>query len=157
MIELVKEVEPHLMERLVELEAEAFGTGGLNDWHLVPLIRHGRVYILRNNAQVIGLVEYMLDWNNASTAYMVGVSIAKESRGQGSGATLLQGSFNALFAEQINEVELTVDKKNTAAVKLYEKKFGFAVTAFRFDEYGAGEDRLVMKVQLASIVKPPLL
>ncbi|GMA98733.1 hypothetical protein [Pelosinus sp. IPA-1] len=61
MIELVREIEPKLIQRLVQLEKEAFGEGGMNAWHLVPLIRHGRVYILEKELEVIGLIQYMLD------------------------------------------------------------------------------------------------
>lgn len=50
--EWVKTVDPALIQRLVELEREAFGVGGLNEWHLVPFIRHGRVYIVRKNQEI---------------------------------------------------------------------------------------------------------
>ena len=152
MIELVQKVEPELIGRLVQLETEAFGEGGMNEWHLVPLIRHGRVYIFRQDQAVLGAVQYMLDWENPHKAYMVGVSIAQESRGQGIGGKLLQGSFNDLAKANITEVELTCDSNNIVAVKLYESKFGFLVTESRLNEYGEGEDRLVMKLLLANVV-----
>ncbi|MBU2699705.1 ribosomal-protein-alanine N-acetyltransferase [Sporomusaceae bacterium BoRhaA] len=152
MIELVRTTETELIERLVQLESEAFGEGGMNVWHLVPLIRHGRVYAFRKDEAVIGVVQYMLDWDNPQKAYMIGVSISQESRGQGVGAELLRDSFNALSKENIKEVELTVERNNIVAVKLYESKFGFLSTDFRPNEYGEGEDRLVMKLMLANVV-----
>jgi ribosomal-protein-alanine N-acetyltransferase len=148
MIELVRKIEPELIERLVQLEAEAFGQGGMNVWHLVPLIRHGRVYIVRKNQEVIGSVQYMLDWDSPQKAYMVGISISKESRGQGTGTKLLQASFAALVKDNIKEVELTVDPNNVVAVKVYECKLGFVAGDFRDNEYGDGEGRLVMKLSL---------
>lgn len=148
MIELVRMMEPEIIARLVQIETEAFGTGGLNVWHLEPLIRHGRVYIYRLDNEIVGLVHYMLDWDRPKKAYMVGVSISKESRGQGIGFKLLKESFEALSKETIEEVELTVDPDNVAAVKLYEGKLGFLVTDFKQDEYGEGEGRLVMKLSL---------
>ncbi len=150
MIELVRTMEPELIARLVQIETEAFGPGGLNVWHLQPLIRHGRVYVYRLDNEIVGLVHYMLDWDRPQKAYMVGVSISKESRGQGIGATLLKESFDALAKENIVEVELTVDPANIAAVKLYEGKLGFLVTDFKHDEYGEGEGRQVMKLTLAN-------
>jgi ribosomal-protein-alanine N-acetyltransferase len=152
MIELVQKVESELIGRLVQLETEAFGVGGMNAWHLVPLIRHGRVYIFCQDKAVLGAVQYMLDWDNPHKAYMVGVSIFQEFRGQGIGAELLQGSFDALSRENITEVELTVDRNNIVAVKLYQRKFGFLSTDFRPNEYGEGEDRLVMNLLLADVV-----
>ncbi|HEY3424885.1 MAG TPA: GNAT family N-acetyltransferase [Negativicutes bacterium] len=148
MVELVQKIEPELIERLVQLEAEAFGQGGMNAWQLVPLIRHGRVYVVRKNQEIIGAVQYMLDWDSPQKAYMVGISIAKESRGQGAGTKLLQASFAALVKDNIKEVELTVDPNNVVAVKVYECKLGFVAGNFRHNEYGAGEDRLVMKLSL---------
>jgi len=148
MIELVRTMEPEIIARLVQIETEAFGPGGLNVWYLEPLIRHGRVYVYRLDNEIVGLVHYMLDWDRPKKAYMVGVSISKESRGQGIGAKLLNESFVALSQETIEEVELTVDLDNVAAVKLYESKLGFLVTDFRNDEYGEGEGRLVMQLIL---------
>jgi len=149
MIDLVRTMEPEIIARIVQLETEAFGSGGLNVWNLEPLIRHGRVYIYRLDNVIVGVVHYMLDWDRPQKAYMVGVSVSKESRGQGIGAKLLKESFEALFKGTIEEVELTVDPNNVAAVKLYESKLGFLVTDFKHDEYGAGESRLVMKLILA--------
>lgn len=148
MIELVQQIKPDLIRRLVQLEQEAFGEGGMNEWHIVPLIRHGRVYILKKDIEIIGLIQYMLDWDNPRKVYMVGVSISKESRGLGLGTELLKKSLKELLRENIEEVELTVDPNNARAVNLYESKLGFKVTNSRKNEYGEGEDRLVMTLVL---------
>ncbi|WP_371378430.1 GNAT family N-acetyltransferase [Sporomusa aerivorans] len=144
MVELVSRIEPRLLARLVELEQAAFGAGGMNEWHLVPIIRHGRVFVSRNNAEVLGAVQYILDWERPELAYMVGVSVAAEARGQGIGTGLITQSLNRLFADKIAEVELTVEANNAAAIKVYKEKLGFEITGFRENEYGQGEDRLVM-------------
>lgn len=151
MIELVQKVEPELLKRLVAMESDAFGQGGMNEWHLVPLIRHGRVFIVRRNQEVVGLIQYMLDWSSPQKAYMVGVSIDKEWRGRGVGTELLKESFTRLQQENIKEIELTVDPANIPAVAIYEKKLGFVTTELRDNEYGEGEDRLVMKLILSSM------
>ena len=150
MVELLTAFDKEIICRLVELEADAFGTGGMNEWHLVPLIRHGHVYITRQERKIIGAVQYMLDWHNPQKAYMIGVSIAKEQRGQGVGTGFIRETFIPLAAEGIKEVELTVAPANAAAVKVYEAKLGFTVTEFRRDEYGEGEDRLVMNLLLTN-------
>lgn len=152
MIELVQTVEPELVKRLVELEIDAFGPGGMNEWHLVPLIRHGRVYVIRQNHEIVGLIQYMLDWNSPQKAYMVGVSVGKEWRGHGIGTKLLKESFSKLYQENIQEIELTVDPKNVAAVTIYEKKLGFVIQELRENEYGEGENRLVMKLLLTNFI-----
>jgi ribosomal-protein-alanine N-acetyltransferase len=152
MVELVKNFDQKLIQRLVQLESEAFGVGGMNEWHLVPFIRHGRVYITRSQEEeVIGLVQYFLDWNHPQKAYMMGVSITKEYRGKGLGTRFIKETFAALAKERIKEVELTVDPKNIAAVKVYQNKLGLQVIDFRKNEYGDGEDRLVMNTLLVGI------
>ncbi len=151
MIELVQNAEPALMKRLVELEISAFGDGGLNEWHLIPLIRHGRVFIIRKDEEISGLIQYMLDWECPQKAYMVGVSTDRNCRGQGLGSTLLQESFKRLYQENIKEIELTVDPDNITAVALYEK-LGFEVIELRKNEYGTGENRLIMKLLLADFM-----
>jgi len=149
MIELVRTLQPELVTRLVQLDKEAFDEGGMNEWHLVPMIRHGRVYIYKRNKKVIGSIQYLLDWENPSKAYMYGVSIAQEFRGQGIGSELLIETLKTLFRENIKEVELTVDPNNARAVKIYESKLGFKVTDTRQNEYGEGENRLVMILSVA--------
>jgi len=144
MVEIVKELEPNLINRLVELEREAFGSGGMNEWHLVPIIRHGRVFIIKNEKIVVGAVQYMLDWDNPQRAYMIGASVAKDARGKGIGTQLLTKSIKSLFEDKVIEVELTVAADNKAAVKVYREKLGFEATELRQNEYGQGQDRLVM-------------
>lgn len=144
MVELITTVELEIVARLAELEQEAFGYGGMNEWHLVPVIRHGRVFIIKDEGLVAGSVQYMLDWNTPFLAYMIGVSVASQTRGKGIGTKLLRKSIEMLFADRITEIELTVDSGNTAAITVYKEKLGFEVTEFRQNEYGEGQDRLVM-------------
>lgn len=144
MVELITINDSKLLQRLVELEREAFGSGGMNEWHLVPLIRHGKIYVYRDNGIVVGEVQYILDWDNPRLAYMVGVAVASEARGKGVGTKLLTESIQCLFADKIEIVELTVAACNVAAVKVYKEKMGFEITELRENEYGPGEDRLVM-------------
>lgn len=150
-VELLQTVELSLINQLARLELEAFGIGGLNEWHLVPFIRHGRVYVAREKGAVVGLIQYMRDWDNPQRAYLMGVSIAQEARGKGFGTKLIHTSLQALRQENIEEVELTVDPKNSAAISIYAEKLGFVAKDTRMNEYGAGENRLVMILTLCNI------
>lgn len=151
-IELLEDVDLVLLKGLVLLEADAFGSGGLNEWHLVPLIRHGRVFVAREQQQALGLIQYLRDWNNPYKAYLMGVSVAKEMRGKGLGTLLIRTSLQFMKKEDIEEVELTVDPENVGAIKIYSEKFGFEVKCTRADEYGAGENRLVMILSLHNLI-----
>lgn len=146
-IEQIKTVDLAALRRFIELESEAFGSGGLNEWTLVPLIRHGRVYAAWENNQVIGLIQYMLDWDKPGRAYMVGVSMTKAVRGKGFGTVFIKKTLERLAAENLTEVELTVDPGNQAAIHVYEK-LGFTAKEIRKDEYGKGEDRIIMLLSL---------
>ena len=147
-VDLLQTVDLSLITRLVQLEQEAFGIGGLNEWHLVPFIRHGKVYIIRQKEEIVGLIQYMRDWDNPRKAYLMGVSIAKEMRGKGLGTTLIRASLQEIKKEDIVDVELSVDPENQNAIKVYNEKLGFVMKETRIDEYGAGEKRLVMHLSL---------
>lgn len=151
-VELLENFTLRQLENLVQIETGAFGTGGLNEWHLVPFIRHGRVYIARECDKMVGLIQYMRDWENPDKAYLMGVSIAQAMRGQGIGTFLIRASLHALKKEDIQEVELTVDPGNLVAINIYEGKLGFVENGIRRDEYGAGENRVVMILQLENLI-----
>lgn len=148
LVRVLQEHDLEVIKKVVEIEAEAFGSGGMNEWHLVPFIRHGCVFILLMDNDIVGSAQYMLDWHQPKKAYMYGISILAKSRGKGLGTVLLQESFRQLADMGIEQVELTVDPRNTSAVKVYQEKMGFAVAGFRHDEYGEGEDRIVMDLAI---------
>ncbi|MDH7478743.1 MAG: GNAT family N-acetyltransferase [Syntrophomonadaceae bacterium] len=114
----------------------------------MPLVRHGRVYCLLHNGEVVGSAQFQRDWENPRLAYLFGVSVAKHFRGCGLGTELLQKSFRNLARERIEEVELTVAPDNTVALEVYRRKLGFAIIGYQENEYGEGEHRYVMRLSL---------
>lgn len=148
MIELVQENNLHVINRIIEIDQEAFGSGGMNEWHLLPLIRHGRVFVIKEKDHILGSIQYLLDWGNRNKAYIYGIAIAEENRGKGLGTRLLADSIQKLANDNIEEIELTVDPANIVAINVYHKKFGFVVAEFRENEYGDNEDRLIMTLNL---------
>ncbi len=147
-IERLRTPKAKWLPRLLELEREAFGEGALNEWNLVPMIRHGCVHVALLGEEVVGLVEYMRDWDKPERAYMVGVSVAQDARGKGLGSALLRASLSELKEGGVTEVELTVDPSNQAAIRVYREKLGFVEKEMRRGEYGSDEDRLVMTLNL---------
>ncbi len=135
-------------EELVKIEAEAFGEGGLNLWGLVPMIYHGAVYVINFNNRPVGLSEYMRDMNDPGLAYLYGLAVKEEYQKEGLASSLLDYSLQDLKNKGISKVQLTVDVDNEAALYLYQKKFGFSKIEYRKDEYGRGEDRLIMELRL---------
>lgn len=150
MIIIVSPDQKNIIDQIVKLETEAFGDGGLNEWNLVPLIRHGRVFCLVENDLVLGCVQYLMDWNDHTKVYAIGISIARSQRGSGYGTVLFGDSMDILASEGIETVELTVDPQNTAAVAVYGRKLGFDIIEQRSDEYGKGIDRIAMEKNLTA-------
>ncbi|MCK8824465.1 GNAT family N-acetyltransferase [Fuchsiella alkaliacetigena] len=149
-IELLTDYEQELLDQLVALETEAFGVGALNKWHLVPFINHGRVFVLYNQKEPIGLLELLRDFSSPELAYIFGFSIKSEYKGQGLGTKLLDYTLNWLVQQDFKRVELTVAPDNKVAYHLYKDKFGFAEEEYRSAEYGRNEPRLVMSLELST-------
>ncbi len=135
-----------LIKDLSNIEAEAFGVGGLNEWVLVPLAKHGYVFALLDKERVIGSAQFMPSKKGKGTYYLMGISIKKEQRGKGLGTYFLTQCINHLKGEGIKIIELTVDPNNHPAVKVYKQKLGFVQTEFRRDEYGTNQHRLVLQL-----------
>jgi len=147
MIRLISPGDTAAIDQICRLERDAFGEGGLNRWHLMPLVRHGRVFGYFENGILTGCAQFILDWENRDKAYLYGVSMTDGHRGRGGGTALLKSCLAVLAAEGIMQVELTVDPDNLAARKVYEEKLGFRIVGHRSDEYGPGETRLVMELE----------
>jgi len=97
MVELIRSVDPQLLKKLIDIEISNFGAdAGLNEWTLVPLIRHGRVFAIWNNGEPLGLCQYILDWDKARSAYLVGLSIKSEFRNKGYAIILMTESMKCL-------------------------------------------------------------
>ncbi|NLY30923.1 MAG: GNAT family N-acetyltransferase [Firmicutes bacterium] len=150
-VEEIDELHAELLEALVAIEQEAFGKGGMNEWFLPPFVRYGRVYVLwvEGDQRPAGVAECMISWRQPQCAYLFGISIGKEWRGQGLGTRFLQGIIGRLREQGFQALELTVSPDNAAALKLYQGRLGFRTIASCKEEYGPGEDRLLLRLDLA--------
>jgi ribosomal-protein-alanine N-acetyltransferase len=144
-IEKIIERDDGIIRQLKRIETQAFGEAGLNEWMLVPLIRHGRVFALFDGQRIIGGAQFVRDWDDSARAYLVGIAVDRDERGKGLGARFLSGCLDELRSEGVGSVELTVDAANAPAVSVYREKLGFETIGTRKDEYGAGNDRVVME------------
>jgi len=145
MITRVSPWQAGIIRQIIRIEAAAFGEGGLDEWDLMPLIRHGRVFCIEESGQVLGCVQYMKDWDDPSKSYIIGLSIADGLRGKGYGTELLRTSMDILAGEGMKTFELTVDPENASGIAVYVRKLGFVITGRRPDEYGKGIHRIIME------------
>lgn len=154
-VQEVDEVEPHLLQALMEIEQEAFGVGGMNEWFLPPFVRRGQVYVLwvEGKEQPVGVAECMVTWGQPECAYLFGIAIREGWRGQGLGTRFLLEICHRLQAMGFLALDLTVAPTNVPALRVYKDKLGFETIAFHREEYGQGEDRLVMRLDLTRLRK----
>jgi ribosomal-protein-alanine N-acetyltransferase len=90
----------------------------------------------------------MRDMADISQAYLMSVAVLPVFRGQNVGTALLNYALANLKRYGITRVLLTVDPANFNALSVYREKLGFTVVNSAKDEYGPGEDRLVMSKDL---------
>lgn len=152
---LVQDYNLKLLNRIVNFGQDLFGELGMDEWGLVPQIRHGNVFILKeeNKQRLIGFAILMREWENLNTAYLFDYAISEEFQGQGLGYHLLVSICRNLVEQGFKSVTLTVDVNNIAAIKLYKDKLGFEIVEHRKDEYGKGHDRYIMELDLENFNK----
>ena len=152
-IEVVEDFDQELLDQLVELETRTFREGGLSKWELVPLIQHGKLLVLFDDKEPVGLLELMNDWDNEEAAYVYALAIEEEYRNQGLGTKLIKYGLELLIEEGYSRAKLTVDPDNNPAIHVYQDKLGFKKTDYEEDVYGEGLDRYYMELELAEYDK----
>ncbi len=146
-IEVPDSLTPAEQNMMMELEKDAFpGLGAVDEQTLVPLARYGKLILYRQHGdeRPVAVCECMRDYNQPEKAYIFGYYVRSDQHGKRLGTQFLKEVLNILKADGFQKVSLTVSEANTAAVKLY-KNTGFNVIEVRYDEFGAGEDRLYME------------
>src|SRR5690625_401546 len=119
-IKVIKDNDQYTIGRLAEIDKDAFGDGGIDEWVMLPLMRHGRIIALYYNNELIGDAQFMKDWDNIHKAYLYGVAISPKYRGMGFGTWFLDACFEELKKEGIKTIDLTVDPENHGAIKVYK-------------------------------------
>jgi ribosomal protein S18 acetylase RimI-like enzyme len=118
---------------------------------LVPYSNESKQWIVNIADENNVIVGTMAAFNSEpNVAYVVGVYVKKEHRGQGL-ASMLMGTLLAKIKEhsEYSVVKLTVNKEQTSAVALY-KKFGFVITKEGRVILGDGKEypELEMKLEI---------
>ncbi|HEY3314084.1 MAG TPA: GNAT family N-acetyltransferase [Bacillota bacterium] len=153
---LVQDFNLRLLTRMVNFGLDIFGELGTDEWGLVPQIRHGNVFLLKeeDKKRIIGLAILMRDWEDLDKAYLFDFAIADDFRGRGLGYHFLVVICQNLKDQGFKRLSLTVDVNNKAAVHLYRDKLGFQIARTSDDEYGKGHDRHIMELHLTDAPKP---
>lgn len=145
----IDSLDSAITAQILNIEQEAFGDGALNEYVVVPMIRYGKVYAAVDEEGVpIACAYFMRDMGDIGTAYLMSVAVLPAFRGQDVGTELLSFGLSHLKRFGITKVMLTVDPANFTALSVYREKLGFSVVDNSKDEYGEGEDRLIMSKAL---------
>ena len=69
---LVQDYNVNLLKRVVNFGLDIFGDLGMDEWGLVPQIRHGNVFVLRDEGEkkIIGIAILMRDWEDLKKCYL---------------------------------------------------------------------------------------
>lgn len=134
-----------LIKKILEIEKEAFGPSGVDNYSLPVFVLFGAVYVLFVGEVLAGVCELMKSWEGKK-ALIYGFSIKEEFRGRGLGKFFLTEILRRIPRE-IKTLHLTVAEDNKAAIKIY-KKAGFEPVSKEKDFFGDGKDRLILKKEL---------
>lgn len=152
---LVQDFDNALLKRMVNFGLEIFGELAVDEFALVPQIRHGNVFVLKeiDRPKVIGLANLMRDWDTDDTVYLSDLAIRDEYAGHGLGYEFLKVIAFNLVDQGFKIMGLTVDTENKPAIRLYKDKLGFEIVEFKKDEYGQGHDRYYMEWDMVHFVQ----
>lgn len=142
------EYTEEVIDALKSLEKQAFGEGAFDEWALVPYIRHGNVFVMRYMGRIMAYTVFMKDWDEGDKVYFVSTVVHDTLQGKGIGTSFIRDCLIMIKEMGYNKVELTVAPDNQRAIKIYRDRLGFAETGFNKDEYGKGQDRILMELDL---------
>ena len=146
---LVQDYDNELLRRLVKFGENSFGELGMDQWSLVPQIKHGNVYVLKeaNKKSISGIAILMRDWEDSGEVYLSDYAIAEELQGNKLGFHFLNVIIKNIKEQGFKRISLTVDIENKPAINLYEKS-GFKIIETSYDEYGKSHDRYIMTLEI---------
>lgn len=153
---LVQDYNVNLLKRMVNFGLGIFGDLGMDEWGLVPQIRHGNVFVLKEEEKkrIIGLAILMRDWEDLSKSYLFDYAISEDLQGQGLGYYFLNAIIRNLREQDFTKMGLTVDTENEPAIHLYRDKIGFDIVGENKDEYGEGHHRYIMELSFDKVKQP---
>jgi len=140
----LKELDQKNLLELENLEKIIFKKAALNRYHLPVIARYGYLFALFLEDNIVGEASFIRQEKNV---FLVGLWIVAERRGKGLGSLLMSESIAYLKKSGFETVELTVEKDNTSAIKLYEK-IGFRKTEDLPSFYGPSQSRLLFRANL---------
>lgn len=132
------------LPQIVAVDREAFGEHAYGPFILRQYfdITQNFFYVAVADNYIVG---YCIGAVSAgdTAGWIVSLGVSASARGKGIGEKLTVEIIKELSKVGATKILLTVEPRNTGAIRLYEK-LGFVEQGVEEDYFGAGEDRLVM-------------
>jgi ribosomal protein S18 acetylase RimI-like enzyme len=145
----VEHPNKNTISHILRIEKAAFGGGALTEHVVIPLMRHGRIYVAVDEDDApVASAYFMRDMKDLDLAYLLSIAVLPAFSGYDIGIALLEYALSDIKDLCVTKVQLTVDPANFKALSTYRERLGFVVSEGTSDEYGAGDDRLTMIKEL---------
>lgn len=135
------------LEKIAEIDRQAFGEDGISVFNLSQFTRSGAVFCLVDNYQVVAEAVVLKNFHD-SGAVIFGFAVDNSCQSKGYGALLMKNLHTAAARAGISYFELTMNPDNPAAKKLYMDKAGFKKKAELALHPHKGEPRWLMHLDL---------
>ena len=135
-----------LLFKIVEHENEVFGEATVGNWNIKPFTKYGKVFAMVSNdenEELMSVIEVLSSFDR-ELAYVYGVSTVPKFERNGYARILLKYVLKFLKELGIKKVELTLDKDNFTAKRIYEE-LGFKIVGNLDNEYGDNVERYLMR------------
>lgn len=140
----VERSDKNTISQILRIEKAAFGNGALGEYVVIPLLRHGRIYVAADeDDKPIASAYFMRDMKDLDLAYLMSIAVLPAFSGYEIGVALLEYALSDIKELAVTKVQLTVDPANFKALSTYRERLGFEVSATSDDS--TGDERLTME------------
>jgi ribosomal protein S18 acetylase RimI-like enzyme len=138
--------DPSVVRSILHIDLQTFSEATFSQHSASALLRHGEVFLLRAEGDVIGTCVLMRTWESPDEALLLSMGILPGWRGRGLGQFFVAQVLRELAAAGVQSVLLQVGEHNRRAVGLY-REVGFE-TVERIELSSASAGSLVMRAKL---------
>lgn len=140
----LRQAKDENIERFIEIEqaADSKTYSAMTtdkEWKDELIKQNAKIYAIILSDEIVGDVSYEIKEN--STAYISGLCVDHELRGQGIGKQAIGLILDEL--KNYKRIELVTHPENKNAIKLYSS-FGFSIEKQMENYFGDGEPRILM-------------
>jgi ribosomal-protein-alanine N-acetyltransferase len=149
-------LEVHQIERhdpaqiavLMELDLLTYSEPTFSRYTLGAFLRHGRVFTITADGLVIGACHCMRSFDDPEEIVIFNMALRPGWRGHGLGTRFLYRILERLQQAGSRSVSLVVAATNHRAIAVYRTKFGFEHVDTLENEFGNGNEYLLMRLDL---------